>query len=155
MEFTMEKDFEDKLYGYLIENQRIGFTIMALRERLNKFVIEPEVRKYGRRNLQKILNKMRDNDKVKSTKYEKKTYYSFLAPAKLVSLKNAGDKQIQERTITARAAQFGGGGIFLIIGIIMISIGLPFSITLLIIGIVFIAIGICLLTGGYCLWCFD
>jgi hypothetical protein len=87
MESTIENDFEDKLYSYLRQKNRSTFTRRALAGKLKEMVADPELRKYGRKNLQRILNKMRDDGKVKVTKLQRENYYSFNAPESMYQTK--------------------------------------------------------------------
>ncbi|MFW9940328.1 MAG: hypothetical protein ACFFFT_04755 [Candidatus Thorarchaeota archaeon] len=80
MESSLEIDFEEKLYSYLKQNKRSTFTSRALVDRLKEIVPDPQLRKYGMKNLQKILNTLRDNGKIRATKHQNKMYYSFLDP---------------------------------------------------------------------------
>ena len=77
---SLEIDFEEKLYSYLKQNKRSTFTSRALVDRLKEIAPDPQLRKYGRKNLQKILNTLRDNGKIRVTKHQNKMYYFFKDP---------------------------------------------------------------------------
>lgn len=75
MELAPEKKLEDMLHNYLKENQGKAFTIVALRKRFETFTLDPQTKEYSRKNLQIILNNMRDNGKIKLTQREGKSYF--------------------------------------------------------------------------------
>lgn len=70
-----EKDFENKLYNYLKENQGKAFTVGALRKKFETFNIDPQIREYCSKNLLTILKNMRDNEKIKLIPHDGKTHY--------------------------------------------------------------------------------
>jgi len=70
-----EKEFEDKIYNYLLENKKKAFTIVALRTRLVEILFDSQKKEYGKNNLQKVLNQMKINGKIRTTQHEGKLYY--------------------------------------------------------------------------------
>ena len=66
--------FEDSLYNYL-EIQGAAFTIKALEKRLESFIEDINERKYGRENLEQILNKLRANGQINSVQHNGETHY--------------------------------------------------------------------------------
>ena len=75
MEEPLEKELEDMLHNYLKENQGKAFTIVALRKRIEVFTLDPQIKEYIGKNLLTILNKMKDNGKIKLTQHEGRSYY--------------------------------------------------------------------------------
>lgn len=67
---------EDLLYKYLKENKK-AYTFRALQKRLNNIISDNDenVCKYGRKNLQKILNKMKSDGIINSTLHNGKDHY--------------------------------------------------------------------------------
>jgi len=151
MESIPEKNLEDKLYSYLEENQGKAFTIGALLERLEEIVLDPEVRKhgkkknqiilvrkYGRKNIQIILEKLKDNDRIKSIPHQNLIYYWYpdpeyplRTPVDFVTLKkrktghldSASKSSWKNMTLSGRVAVITAiiGFIFIIVGGIMAS----------------------------------
>ena len=78
MELAPEKKLEVLLHNYLKENKGKAYTIVALRKRFEAFILDPQIKEYSRENLLTILNKMRDNGKIKLTQREGKSYYFLL-----------------------------------------------------------------------------
>ncbi|MFW9940143.1 MAG: hypothetical protein ACFFFT_03830 [Candidatus Thorarchaeota archaeon] len=175
MESPLEKVLEDKLYSYLKENQEKAFTMGALLERLEEIVLDPEVRKYGKENIKKLLKKMRDNGNIKSSRiklpHQNKNYYWFLdpeyplrMPANFVSLKKrkTGYLDYYSNIIAGITAIIGL--IFIIAGGIMFSIpesstgndqlspSVPASLTFIIVGVLVLFISLMIATHRSKCW---
>lgn len=113
MELAPEKKLEDMLNSYLKENQGKAFTIEALRKRFEAFTLDPQIREYSKENLLTVLNKMRDNGKIKLTQHEGKTYYfipeiydstqyeldktHFIVPEKFISAELGKKKKVKKK----------------------------------------------------------
>jgi len=106
MEAT-EKEFEDKVYNYLLENKKKAFTIVALRKRLEEIIVNSQKKEYGKINLLNVLNQMKINGKIRTTQHEGKLYYYiseifksshgdvetyYMAPEIFISAKNTEEK---------------------------------------------------------------
>ena len=71
---ALTKAFGESLYNYL-ENQGAAFTIKALEKRLDSFIEDLNERKYGRENLEHILNKLRAHGRINSAQHNGETHY--------------------------------------------------------------------------------
>ena len=202
MESIPEKNLEDKLYSYLEENQGKAFTIGALLERLEEIVLDPEVRKhgkkknqiilvrkYGRKNIQIIysnyiqiiLEKLKDNDRIKSIPHQNLIYYWYpdpeyplRTPVDFVTLKkrktghldSASKSSWKNMTLSGRVAAVTAiiGFIFIIAGGIIMSIpgsstgndqlspSVPASLTFIIVGVIVLFISLMIATHRSKCW---
>jgi len=171
MESIPEKDLEDKLYTYLKENQRSAFTIGALLERLEEIVLDHDfknyelkmVRKYGRKNIQIILEKLRDNARIKSIPHQKETYYWFSDPEyplrTPVNFVSASKSSWKTMAISGRVAVVTAiiGLMSIIAGGLMMSFipgspMIPTSLTFIIVGVIVLLISLMIATSRSKCW---
>jgi len=163
MESDEEKIYYDWLLKFLKENQGKAFTVKALLERLEEIVIVREERDYGRKNLHKILDKMKYNNIIKSVTvklYKKETYYWFSDPEYPLRTP-ANFVHAHKKSSIGMPKLDRIAGIIIIIGFIFIIAGgvltmfIPMSLTLVIVGILIIFVGIMIATrrSGCWKWC--
>lgn len=71
---VLKNAFRETIYNYL-ENQASAFTIKALEKRLDSFIEDLDERKYGKENLEQILNKLRAHGRINSVQHNGETHY--------------------------------------------------------------------------------
>ncbi|MFW9972942.1 MAG: tetratricopeptide repeat protein [Candidatus Odinarchaeota archaeon] len=71
----MFEEMESNLINYLQQNNKQAFTSQTLMNRLNDYIIEPELQELFMENVEGLLNKLTFNGKIKQTTHEGEKFY--------------------------------------------------------------------------------